>query len=271
MARTAASDFNSLLRCAHELADETGPTVLKYFRRPLKVTNKATGSAFDPVTNADRAAERMIAKVLRTRCPDHGLVGEEFGSRGGSGRFTWIVDPIDGTRAFIMGSPLWGTLIGLLDAGAPCLGVMDQPFTGERFWSGKTASYLRIGDAAPKKIRTRACARLEDAILTSTHPDLFESSRQRKILSDLSAAVRMTRFGGDCYGYCLLASGHVDLIIEPGLKTYDIAPLIPIIERAGGIVSTWDGLPASSGGDVIAAGDARVHEAALRLIAKSKR
>lgn len=270
MASPAASDFNSLLKCAHELADAAGPAVLKHFRRPLDITNKADGGAFDPVTKADHAAERVILKMLKARFPDHGVLGEEFGANGKESRFNWIIDPIDGTRAFIMGSPLWGTLIGLLDHGTPCLGIMDQPFTGERFWSGKTASYSRQGSGPAKRLKTRACPRLDAAILTTTHPDLFATPKHGRVLRTLQDSVRMTRFGGDCYAYALLAAGHVDLIVEPGLKSYDISALIPIIERAGGIVTTWDGGPAANGGDIIAAGDARVHAAALKLIANTR-
>lgn len=266
--RPGSTDFPTLLKFAHELADTSGPAVLKHFRTPIGVDNKAGIGAFDPVTKADRAAERVISKAIRTRFPDHGMVGEEYGTRDGAGHYSWVVDPIDGTRAFIMGSPLWGTLIGLLDDGKPCLGLMDQPFTGERFWSANAASYMRIGSGAVKKIKTRPCAALADAVLTSTHPDLFEGQKQQKTLSVLKSAVRMTRYGGDCYGYCLLAAGHVDLIIESGLKSYDIVALIPIIEKAGGRVTTWDGKPATSGGNIIAAGDPRIHEAAMKLIAR---
>ncbi len=266
---STSEDFHSLLKTAHDLADLSGPAILKHFRRPLSVENKLGESGFDPVTKADRAAESLIVKALRTAHPTHGIVGEEHGTHTGAGQYNWIIDPIDGTRAFIMGSPLWGTLIGLLDGAAPTLGVMDQPFTGERFWSDRTSSYLRVRDGVRKKLKTRACANLADAILTSTHPDLFEGAKQKKALTTLKSAVRMTRYGGDCYGYCLLAAGHVDLIIESGLKSYDIVALIPIIERAGGVVTTWDGKPATSGGNIIAAGDPRAHEAAMNVIAKN--
>ena len=268
--RSSANDFSNLLKCAHDLADLSGPAVLKHFRKPVAIDNKAGIGSFDPVTKADRAAERVIGNALKSRFPDHGMVGEEYGTRNGAGRYSWVIDPIDGTRAFIMGSPLWGTLIGLLDEGKPCLGIMDQPFTGERFWSGPAASFMRVGNGPAKKIKTRPCATLADATLTSTHPDLFEGPRQQKALVSLKGAVRMTRYGGDCYGYCLLAAGFVDLIIESGLKSYDIVALIPIIERAGGCVTTWDGRPATSGGNIIASGDPRIHEAAMKVIAKSQ-
>jgi histidinol phosphatase-like enzyme (inositol monophosphatase family) len=260
--------FRELKEFAFHLADIAGQAVLPHFRKPIRVENKDKSGAYDPVTKADHAAERAIAKALKVRFPDHTLVGEEFGIKAGTSPYRWVVDPIDGTRAFITGSPLWGTLIGLLEVDRPVLGVMDQPFTGERFWSDEKSSFLRLRDGKPKRIKTRPCARLADAILTSTHPDLFEVGRQQGVLSGLNANVRMTRYGGDCYGYCLLAAGFTDLVVEAGLKSYDIAALIPIIERAGGIVTTWDGGPAFNGGNIIAAGDARVHEAALRLMSK---
>lgn len=221
------------------------------------------------MTAADRAAEKAIAKALKSRFPGHTLIGEEFGEAGPKGRYRWIVDPIDGTRAFIMGSPLWGTLIGLLDGETPLLGLMDQPFTGERFWSSEKASHMQRGSGRSAKLKTRACAALADAIFTSTHPGLFAPGRQQEVLSRLHGSVRMTRFGGDCYGYCLLAAGFVDIIVEPALKSYDIAALIPIIERAGGIVTTWNGGSAANGGDIIACGDKRLHEVAIRAMGRS--
>ncbi|MEZ5901043.1 MAG: histidinol-phosphatase [Hyphomicrobiaceae bacterium] len=261
--------FKVLLEAAHEFADLSGSAVLKSFRRPLSIDNKAEGG-FDPVTHADRAAEKVITKALKARFPDHALTGEEFGDLDGLSSYRWIVDPIDGTRAFIMGSPLWGTLIGLMDGEAPVLGLMNQPFTQERFWSSEKRAHMRRGpDGKVSTLSTRSCKNLADAVLTSTHPGLFARGRQQDILRRFEKAVRMTRYGGDCYGYCLLAAGFVDLIIEPDLKPYDIAPLIPIIERAGGVVTTWSGSAANAGGDIIASGDKRVHEAALKLLAKA--
>jgi myo-inositol-1(or 4)-monophosphatase len=238
---------------------------LPYFRKSLSVTNKAAGAGFDPVTPADRAAERAIRKAVRTRFPQHGIAGEEYPPVAGAGRYRWLIDPIDGTRAFITGSPLWGTLIGLLDGTEPVLGLMNQPFTGERFWSDGRVSRLRGRDGKTRRLRTRACAHLADATLTSTHPDLFSAAEAPRFKA-VKARARMTRFGGDCYGYCLLAAGFVDLILEASLKPYDIVPLIPIIEGAGGRVTTWDGGSPCQGGRIIAAGDARVHKEALALI-----
>ena len=264
---SATPTFGQLLNAAHDFADLSGKAVLKHFRRSHSVDNKSK-AVFDPVTEADRAAELAITRALRQRFPGHALTGEEYGHADGNSSYRWIVDPIDGTRAFIMGSPLWGTLIGLLDGDTPVLGLMDQPFTGERFWSSEKGAHMRRNGGRSTSIRTRACPTLSSAIFTSTHPGLFESAPQQKALAKLNGAVRLTRYGGDCYGYCLLAAGFVDLIVEPDLKTYDIAPLIPIIERAGGVVTTWDGGPATNGGDIVASGDKRLHDAALDLLSE---
>jgi myo-inositol-1(or 4)-monophosphatase len=251
---------------AHLLADISGAAILPYFRRRLTVRNKAGASGYDPVTTADRAAERVIRKAITEKFPDHGLVGEEFGAIAGKGRYQWLIDPIDGTRAFITGSPLWGTLIGLLEEGKPALGLVNQPFTGERFWSDGGKARARGPDGAVRGIRTRACARLADGILTTTHPDMFASREDARRFAALKDRARMTRFGGDCYGYCLLAAGFIDLIVESGLKPYDVAPLIPVIEGAGGVITTWEGEPAAGGGRIVAAGDARVHREALAIL-----
>ena len=260
--------FRELSDLAHTMADLAARAVLPHFRKPIPVENKSRDGTFDPVTKADRAAERAIAKALKAKFPDHALVGEEFGTKAGGSPYRWVVDPIDGTRAFIMGSPLWGTLIGLLHGDELVLGVMDQPFTGERYWSEEKASYMRTRDAKPRRIKTRDCGRLSDAFLTSTHPDLFEGNAQQAVLARLKGATRMTRYGGDCYAYCLLAAGFVDLIVEAGLKPYDVVALIPIIERAGGRITTWDGAPATAGGRIVAAGDPRLHEQAMRVLAR---
>ncbi len=264
----AAVPFFELLNLAHDLADLSETEVLKHFRKHVAVENKSR-SGFDPVTEADKAAERIIAKSLKSRFPGHSLTGEEFGHVHGSAPYRWVIDPIDGTRAFIMGSPLWGTLIGLLEGDSPVLGIMNQPFTGERYWSGEKASFVRVRNGKPQRIRTRTCPRLADATLTTTHPDLFETRHQQNVHKALGRSVRMTRYGGDCYHFALLASGFIDAVFEAGVKSYDVVALIPIIERAGGCVTAWDGGPAINGGNVIATGDPRLHEAALKLISKA--
>jgi len=260
--------FSTLLNFAHELADRSGPVVLRQFRKRLAVDNKLDGKAFDPVTAADRAAERAIARHIARKRPEHGLIGEEFGSRNAEARFRWVVDPIDGTRSYIMGSPLWGTLIGLLDGEIPLLGMMDQPYIGERFWSAERSSFLRDGKGTTRRLKTRPCPTVEEAILATTHPDLFAEGFEQGAFARVKKAVRMARYGGDCYSYCLLAAGHLDVVIESGLKGYDIVALIPIIERAGGRVTTWDGGAATQGGRILATGDAHLHDRLLKLLSR---
>ncbi len=268
---TSPAAFNALLDTAHTLADLSAGVIMPKFRRPIAIDDKGpkAGTTYDPVTAADRDAERVISRYLQRHHPAHGIVGEEHGGRDGDGTspLRWVIDPIDGTKAFIMGSPLWGTLIGLLDGDAPLLGMMNQPFTGERIWSSRTAAHWRTADGRTRRIKTRACSRLADAILTSTSPSLIGDGDREKFFA-VSAKARLTRYGGDCYGYCLLAGGHVDLVIETGLKPHDVVALIPIIERAGGRITTWEGKPATNGGRIVAAGDPALHAAALKILAK---
>lgn len=256
----------TLIDFAHLLADHAAKATLQHFRKVIAVQDKGSAEDFDPVTVADRNAERVMSKLIAKHYPDHGLIGEEFGSHNETARLRWVLDPVDGTRAFIMGQPLWGTLIGLIDGHAPAVGLMAQPFTQERFWGSDAGSFWRRSGGSAKRIKTRTGVKLADAILGSTAPNMFKGHGDG--FERVSAAVRMTRFGGDCYNYCLLASGFVDVIIEAGLKTYDVVALIPIIQRAGGVITTWDGKPATDGGRIVASGDPRVHEQVLKLLAK---
>lgn len=262
-------NLKPMLETAHHLADAAGKTILPYFRKPLEIENKAaTGKPLDPVTAADRAAERVIRRHLAKAHPDHGILGEEYGAADGTSPWTWVIDPIDGTKAFITGTPLWGTLIGLKHGDRAALGMMDQPFTGERIWAdGKSATW-RLASGKAKRMATRHCARLEDAVLATTSPDLLAKGRETDTFNALKAKARLTRYGGDCYGYCLLAAGHIDLVVECGLKPYDVVALIPIIEQAGGRITTWDGGRAEGGGRIVAAGDPALHDAVLKLIAR---
>jgi myo-inositol-1(or 4)-monophosphatase len=237
---------------------------LPHFRTGGAVDHKG-GDLFDPVTAADRDAESAIRGKIAAAYPVHGVLGEEFEPLNPDAEYCWVIDPIDGTRSFILGLPLWGTLIGLTRAGAPLLGLMDQPFTGERFWSGERAAFFRHGDRTAS-INVRPCVRLADALLATTSTDFFTSDDEHRRFDMLSRAVRLRRFGGDCYNYCLLAMGLIDLVVEAGLKPFDIVPLIPIIERAGGIVTNWEGGDARAGGRILAAGDRRVHEAAMKVL-----
>lgn len=253
-----------LLAVAHRLADLAGPAILPHFRKQAEIESKGGDLAFDPVTDADRAAETVMREELSRTFPSHGIVGEEYGTDRPDADYCWTLDPIDGTRAFIMGWPLWGTLIGLGKAGSPMLGVMDQPFTRERFWGAEGRAFGR-SRARAMPLQTRACPELGSAIVTTTSPDLFVGEEHERFEA-ISARARMRRFGGDCYAYCLLAAGFTDLIVEAGLKSYDIAPLIPIIEGAGGVVTTWDGESAAAGGRIVAAGDPALHAQAVAML-----
>jgi myo-inositol-1(or 4)-monophosphatase len=238
------------------LATSSGETILPFFRTSLSIDNKSTSHEFDPVTEADRAAEAVMRRLIKANFPQHGIVGEEFGSEREDAEYVWVLDPIDGTKSFIAGFPIWGTLIALLHQGTP--------FIGERF-SGDSGSAHYHGPSGMRKLAVRRCASLKEATMFTTSP-LLMNAADRAAFNRVEEAVRLTRYGGDCYSYCMLAAGHLDLVVETELKPYDIAALIPIITGAGGIVTTWDGKPAQGGGRIIAAGDPRVHEAALKLL-----
>lgn len=267
MAKSKEPSKAALLSFAHELADAAGKAILPHFRRRLTVDNKASDGGYDPVTAADRAAERAVRKLVRARFPDHGFEGEEYGDEALEHPWRWVVDPIDGTRAFVLGLPVWGSLIGLTHHGEPVLGIMDQPFTRERFWASDSGAFLRHADGPRRRLETREAPRLSEAMMTTTHPDLFAPGAERDGFERVKSKVRACRYGGDCYTYCLLAAGHIDLIVEAGLKPYDVTALVPIVERAGGVITTWTGEPASRGGRIIAAGHAKLHAEAMRLLA----
>ena len=246
---------------ARQLADAAGGAIRPYFRKKITVVDKGE-TMFDPVTEADRRAEEVIRALIRRERPDDGILGEEFGEEEGSNGRVWVIDPVDGTRAFITGNTQWGTLIALNEGGAPVLGVLDQPILGERFIGRGESSRLetRSGTTA---LATRSCATLGEAVLVSTHPWNYFDISEQEMFRELADQALLTRFGGDCYAYGLLAMGFVDLVVEARLKPWDIQALIPIIEGAGGVVTDWNGNPCFEGGRVIAAGDRRVHEAAL--------
>ena len=247
-----------------KLASVAGEAILPFFRTALSVENKSRGGTFDPVTAADRAAESAMRVVIRRTFPNHGIIGEEFGAERPDAEYVWVLDPIDGTKSFISGMPAWGTLIALTHSGVPVLGMMHQPFMRERF-SGDGASAHYRGPAGERALMVRPCANLSDAVLYTTSPRLMNPG-DRKAFAQVEEMVRLSRYGGDCYAYCLLAAGHIDIIIETELKPHDVIPLVPIITGAGGIVTTWEGGPASAGGRIIAAGDKRVHAAAMAAL-----
>jgi len=247
-----------------ELATVSGETIRPFFRTALGVENKSRSGGFDPVTAADRAAEAAMRALIKKTFPKHGILGEEFEAERPDAEYVWVLDPIDGTKSFICGMPAWGTLIALTRRGEPIYGMMHQPFTREQFTGdGSAASYR--GPAGDRALRTRACAAVNDAVLLTTSP-LLMGEDDRRAFRRVEEAAQLSRYGGDCYAYCMLAAGHVDLVIETELKPYDVLPLIPIIEGAGGIVTTWDNGRPHAGGKIIAAGDARVHAQAMEML-----
>jgi myo-inositol-1(or 4)-monophosphatase len=256
---TARHDIPRLLSFADTLADAAREAILPYFRATLTVESK--GAHFDPVTEADKGAERAMRALIEGTFPEHGVLGEEYGETAGRSGYQWILDPIDGTRAFISGLPLWGVLIGLYYEGRPLIGAMDQPYLDERYrgWNQGADSVAR---GARKPLRTRACANLSDATLSSTDGMLFHG-READAFKRVRTQAKLTRYGYDCYAYCMVAAGHMDCVIESGLKPFDIAALIPILTGAGGGVCAWDGGDASQGGRVLAYGDARVRDEVL--------
>jgi myo-inositol-1(or 4)-monophosphatase len=248
-----------------QLATASGEAILPFFRTSLGIEDKGSAVGFDPVTAADRAAEATMRALIKRSFPEHGIVGEEYGNEHAHAEYVWVLDPIDGTKSFISGMPIWGSLIGLMRNGAPVFGMMHQPFVRERFTGDGGAAHYR-GPAGERALHVRPCANLADAMLFTTSPQLMNAD-DRTAFGRVEAAVKLSRYGGDCYPYCMLAAGHVDLVIEAGLKQHDIVALIPIIEGAGGIITSWEGESAAKGGRVVAAGDKRVHEAALKLLA----
>ena len=259
-----ADEIVELEDFALELAHTAGGIAQAHFRKPVTVENKSA-SAFDPVTNADRAIERVLRGAIDARYPEHGIVAEEEGERLGAGEYVWFIDPIDGTRAFITGSPLWGTLIGLTRHAQPLFGLLAQPVLEEVFFGSPSGSWLIKADRR-ERLKSRPCKTLATAMLASTHPDLF-TGQGATAFRALAAQCLLTRFGGDCYNYAMLAAGHLDLVVESQLKPHDIVPLIPILEGAGCIVTDWHGRPALRGGDVVAAGSRDLHRAALAALA----
>jgi histidinol phosphatase-like enzyme (inositol monophosphatase family) len=269
MTAAGTPDDVALVAFAHELAGHAAGAILPYFRQTLAIEDKndaVAGAMFDPVTAADRAAEQAIRAAIAARYPEHSIEGEEYGVSGSGSPYNWIIDPIDGTRSFMMGMLTWGVLIGLSYRGIPRIGLMSQPFTGETFWSTATEARYRGPHGLDHQIKTRSCGHLKDAVLACTHPSLFQSDDELARYKSVAKQVKLSRYGGDCYGFAMLAAGHIDLMIESGLKSFDVAALIPIIERAGGRLTTWDGGSALAGGQILASGDPKLHDQVLRLL-----
>lgn len=257
-------DTEALISAAVACADAARPETLRFFRRPDLTAISKEDARFDPVTEGDRAAERAMRAVLAARRPDDAILGEEYGTTPGTSGLTWVLDPIDGTRGYLSGTPTWGVLIAACDGDRPVVGVIDQPYIGERF-IGAPGLAICEGPQGRATLGTRATERLADAILYTTFPEVgteAEGAAFRRV----AGQVRLTRYGLDCYAYALLAAGQIDLVIEAGLQRYDVAAPIAVIEAAGGIVTDWSGGRADLGGQVLAAANPTIHAAALALL-----
>jgi myo-inositol-1(or 4)-monophosphatase len=256
-----------LVSFAGRLADASGAVIRPYFRQRIEVTHKPGKGAFDPVTEADKGGEKAIRAIIERERPNDGILGEEFGEKPGSNGLRWILDPVDGTRAFITGRHEWGSLIALEKDDVPVLGMIDQPVLGERFL-GVNGRTVLIEDQKRTPLKVRECADLKDATLCATDPSQYFSPAQQAGFARVKAAARLTRYCGDCYLFAVLAMGFVDIVIEANFSRWDIAALIPIVEGAGGIITAWDGGDCRDGKTILACGDRRIHEQAMALLAQ---
>jgi myo-inositol-1(or 4)-monophosphatase len=263
MAKTDRPDF---LDFTFRMAQAAGKAILPHFRATLDVANKGGARGYDPVTIADRAGEEVIRARITRAYPDHGIRGEELGWQKGASPYTWVIDPIDGTRSFILGQMHWATLIALNDGTRVVAGMAHQPYVGETFLAkaGGIAEWRRGRER--RRLHTRRCGSLRAAVLACTDPTMFRTPRERAALRRVANEVRLTRWGGDCYVYCLLAMGLIDIVIESSLQAWDIQALIPIVESAGGAISSWDGGRCDEGGSVVACGDPALHRKLLKLL-----
>lgn len=262
--RVSTGLASELIATAHELADVARVATLSYFRtRDLAAETKET-ERFDPVTAADRLSEERMREVLARRRPEDGVLGEEFGARAGTSGLTWVLDPIDGTRGYLSGTPTWGVLISVRDAEGPLFGIIDQPYIRERF-EGGLGRALVTGPMGEAALAVRPHRPLSQAILFSTFPEVgtpAEGAAFRRV----AAGAKLVRYGTDCYAYALIAAGQIDLVIEAGLQAYDVQAPIAVIEAAGGIVTDWQGRPALEGGQILAASSRELHAEALALL-----
>ncbi len=263
---TDTDNLSALWPLMDRLADAAASETLKHFRGGALQTTSKTED-FDPVTVADRAAEAAIRAILEKERPDDGILGEEFGPKPSESGLTWVLDPIDGTRGYISGTPTWGTLIALSDEGGPLLGVVDQPYIGERFRGGAGTANMD-GPLGRRPLATSTVTSLSEATLFTTFPEVG-TPKDRAAFERVAEHVQLVRYGCDCYAYALLAAGQIELVIEAGLNPYDIQGPIAVVQAAGGIVTDWEGRPAHNGGHAIAAANADIHAAALEYLART--
>jgi myo-inositol-1(or 4)-monophosphatase len=245
---TNFAEMNELTAFALQLADASAAVILPQFRKNIPIDTKA-GAVWDPVTEADRSAERVIREMIEAKYPNHGIIGEEYGTKAASSSYSWVLDPIDGTRAFIIGMPSWATLIGLYRDGEPLLGVMNQPFVGEKFYGNPDGAW-HLHNSVTQRIRVTNPVKLSQASAGTTAPQLYGDHSG---FATLQKTVTNMRYGGDAYFFGLLAAGHLDIAMDTGLQIYDIAALIPIIKGAGGVVGSWTDNDPTQGGNILAA------------------
>ncbi|MCB2136419.1 MAG: inositol monophosphatase family protein [Rhodobacteraceae bacterium] len=267
MTLIAETDRISVIETAHALADAARAATLEHFRTDGLLADNKEETHFDPVTVADRASEERMRAILDIRRPEDAVLGEEFGYKEGHSGLTWVLDPIDGTRGYLSGTPTWGVLISVADASGPVFGIVDQPYIGERFAGGLGVAEL-VGPMGRRQLRSRPPRPLSEAILFTTFPGVG-SAAEGNAFAEVSARARLTRYGMDCYAYALIAAGQIDLVIEAGLKAYDIQAPIAVIEAAGGTVTDWQGGPVHQGGRVLAAANAEIHAEALDILRRA--
>lgn len=255
-----------LIAFAGRLTDASGAVIRPLFRQPIAVAHKAGHHAFDPVTEADRGAERAMRDIIDRERPDDAILGEEQGEKPGTSGWRWVLDPVDGTRSFITGRHEWGSLIALEKDGVPVLGILDQPVLGERF-VGVNGHSVLVQDGVRTPLKVRPCADIAQAALASTDPSVYMNDSQQQAFARVRAKARMTRYHGDCYIFAMLAMGFIDVIVEGPFHHWDVAALIPLVEGAGGCITNWAGAPWQDGDPLLAAGDVRLHAQATRLLA----
>lgn len=252
------------IRLAHRLCEASGAAIRPYFRQRIEIVNKLAGD-FDPVTEADQGGERAIRAILDAERPDDAILGEEYGEKPGTSGWRWVLDPVDGTRAFITGRHEWGSLVALEKDGVPVMGILDQPVLGERFIGVNGRSELHHGGKVTP-LRARACPGLDEAVLCATDPSAYMTPPQVAAFERVKTQAKLTRYHGDCYIFAMLAMGFVDVIVEGAFRRWDIAALPPLVEGAGGVITNWQGGVWRDGDPVAASGDARLHEQVIRLL-----
>jgi histidinol phosphatase-like enzyme (inositol monophosphatase family) len=253
-----------LIATAHALADAARIATLSYFRSTDLAAETKETDRFDPVTAADRLSEQRMRAILSDRRPDDAILGEEFGAKSGTSGLTWVLDPIDGTRGYLAGTPTWGVLISVADATGPIYGIIDQPYIGERFEGGLGVAEMS-GPQGRRDLRCRTPRPLSEAILFTTFPEIGTEA-EHDAFRRVAPKARLLRYGMDCYAYALVAAGQIDMVIEAGLQAYDVQAPIAVIEAAGGVVTDWEGGPCHHGGRILAAANAAVHAEALALL-----